>query len=712
MATTSPSAAPLAVVAAPRTAFEIVALLAIVALGVYVRVDDIAAWREQAALAFHDGLPLLLNLDGYFFVSLARDLLQDAYVPVDELRAAPMGDARPVVPPLLSVTSAGLVLLTGAPLEWVVVMLPALLGPLAAVPVYAIARRLEGPAAGLAAALITVLSHSYVFRSNAGFHDTDCLNLTLVMAMAWWSMALARAQRGRFALWLVLGVALYITFLWWWTGAHSVVTAIAGWCLLCALCSHQRSTRERALAAGLCAALAVAAVAWRGAELPLQLAQRLKDIFRHVSKAEQGDFPNVAISIGEQEPATLAYMAERTIGDPILLAVATLGLVWLLADHRRVCAALLAPLALAVLSVAFAERFLIFVAPMTALGVGMLASRALRAGGHLHSMRAVVLIGVLAAAGPSFARSTGVVFMPAASSELVSGMRWLADNSPENALVWAMWDFGYTLRYFSQRATVNDGSVHTGELTVYNAIPFAAPTFREAANFMQFYSVHGAPGMRRVFDAAGGTADGLDLARRVFAAGPHRALQLLAAERLPAFDRISGPGPWQRFLFPADAPPLYLLNDQRMLRTARWWYWFGSYDPATRDGHSVQLEPFYGLRRSAETIRGPGVTVDLARGLATLADGRGIALSRALLNAGGRLEQRRYGDAEGPEFHFFPAQGFGVLQDRQLARSVFSNSFVLKLSVSRYFRPAIPQWSGTFQVWKVTGDRLPPLKGG
>ena len=64
---------------------------------------------------------------------------------------------------------------------------------------------------------------------------------------------------------------------------------------------------------------------------------------------------------------------------------------------------------------------------------------------------------------------------------------------------------------------------HTGELTVYNTVPFAAPACRQAAHFMQFYAARGIPGLHRLYDAAGGPGPGLALARRVFAAGPDTA---------------------------------------------------------------------------------------------------------------------------------------------------------------------------------------------
>jgi len=147
------------------------------------------------------------------------------------------------------------------------------------------------------------------------------------------------------------------------------------------------------------------------------------------------------------------------------LGVAVAGYAWLMLRHRRAALVLLAPLGLALLSLLFAQRFLIFVAPVTGLGIGYLAARGVAAVGRAWWLRGVVAVGVVSAAGPSLARDMSIDFVPAAGADLVSGMRWVSDNLPPDAVVWAQWDFGYTLRYWGRRATVNDGSTHTGELT-------------------------------------------------------------------------------------------------------------------------------------------------------------------------------------------------------------------------------------------------------
>ena len=85
-----------------------IALILIVAAGVWVRIDDINSWRVDAARFFVDGAPLLINPDGYHYLGLARDLVEDDYAAVDPLRSAPEGAARPMPPPPLSLLTAAL----------------------------------------------------------------------------------------------------------------------------------------------------------------------------------------------------------------------------------------------------------------------------------------------------------------------------------------------------------------------------------------------------------------------------------------------------------------------------------------------------------------------------------------------------------------------------------------------------------------------------
>jgi len=677
-----------------------------VLLGVAVRTDDLAAWREQAGVAFSQGMPLLVNLDGYAFLSMARDLLEGGYAAVDPLRAAPMGAPRPDPPPLLALITGGVTRLTGAPLDWVAAYLPALAGPLAAVPVFLAGRRIAGAAAGLAAALVTVLSVYYTARTTFGFHDADCLTVFFATALAWWSLALDPGPRARPWRWVLQGAVLYGLFLWWWTDAWPLVTALAMWSLICALgaCGWRRRDVIAALAA--CAAIAAGLIAWHGAALPGALAGRVRAMLEHAARDTTAGFPDAVPSIAEQTPMALADLGEQTLGDPLLLAVAAAGLAWLMVARPRAGIVLLAPLGLALLGVLLAQRYLIFAAPLTGLGVGWLAARGMAAVGPSTWRRGAVAAGVLAIAAPAFARATGVVHYPAAGAEVASGLRWLAREAPDDAVVWAMWDRGPMLRYVARRATVSDAAAQTGDLTVYTALPFAAQSFREAANFMQFYARHGRPGLERLYRAMGGPGPGLALARRVFAAGPAAGRALVESAALEPFGAGGGAKSWLAFLFPADAPPRYLLTDRHMLRSAQWWFRFGSWDPGSGEGHAGYLRPFPGLVLEGAIARGETLTVDLVAGTAAVDGEPPRPLSRIVVSGRGGLRSRDF-HPDGPEFLFHTGQGLGALADARVARSVFSNAFVLQTAPPAHFRAA-RQEPRRFQIWEVRGDALRP----
>ena len=51
-----------------------------------------------------------------------------------------------------------------------------------------------------------------------------------------------------------------------------------------------------------------------------------------------------------------------------------------------------------------------------------------------------MVVGVLAVAAPALVRGLQSPALPAASPELVSGMRWLERETPRDAVVWAQWE--------------------------------------------------------------------------------------------------------------------------------------------------------------------------------------------------------------------------------------------------------------------------------
>ena len=67
--------------------------------------------------------------------------------------------------------------------------------------------------------------------------------------------------------------------------------------------------------------------------------------------------------------------------------------------------------------------------------------------------------------------SLGKVYWPKEIPSIIEGIESLTRLSPADTVVWAWWDHGYPIVYWGRRATINDGSVHSGLRTVCNAIP-------------------------------------------------------------------------------------------------------------------------------------------------------------------------------------------------------------------------------------------------
>ena len=107
-----------------RRWLQILALVLVVALGLWVRLEDLVSWKKEPGRAFYQGEPLLTALDGLFYLTLARDLVEGTYHPLDEKRAVPDYPPRPQPPPLISVLTAGVTRLLPLSINWVAVYRP------------------------------------------------------------------------------------------------------------------------------------------------------------------------------------------------------------------------------------------------------------------------------------------------------------------------------------------------------------------------------------------------------------------------------------------------------------------------------------------------------------------------------------------------------------------------------------------------------------
>ena len=669
----------------------------ILLLALWVRMDDLVAWSRQPQRAFYNGRPILINFDGYFYLSLARDLMQHDYKPLDPLRGVPDPQPRPWPPPMLSMLAAGAATVSRLPLDWIGILLPPLLGLLLAWPLYLLGRLFGGRPMALVATAVGLCSQYYVYRSNLGWFDTDCLNVTLAFMVAYLFLRFGLETKPRRFIFLGAGLMLSGFFLLWWDQTRISVILICLISLVIVVALFYRPKgRERWMAIAAALAIVCALLLWQGPGVILAPFKKASGMLEYLSKAQSNAFPNTGLSIFEQKRLGLQDLVQKTVGNPIPFAIGLLGLGWLFWCQKRKAAALLLLFALGCLSFIFARRFLIFLNPFIALGLGFVAQQAWNLRGRWP---------LLAKVAPAFAvalclfpvhNSLGKIYWPKEIPPLVEGMASLNRDTGADAVVWAWWDHGYPIVYWSQRATINDGSLHSGLRTVCNAIPFTARSQREAANFINFYTRRGIRGLAQLFDALGGPEPAMALTKKVLAAGPRQSDAPITQAGL------SPPDQWRDFFFPPDQRELYLYLDLRMARTAYWWSWFGTWNVASKDGRHALFRFIRNCRLEGTAIKSRDLQGDLARGRVTYG-ARTYALSRAIVRDGARLTRTTYDDADGLVLTFDSQARTAAIMDQSFAGSQFTRLYMLSDPDPAYFSLVAGNYP-YYQIWKVTAD--------
>ncbi len=681
-----------------RTTIHWFVLIFILLVSLWVRMDDLVAWHRKPHKAFFNNQPILTNFDGYFYLSLARDLINHTYTPADPLRGAPDPQPRPWPPPMLSALAAAISTIFPLSLDWAGTLLPPFLGLMLALPLYLLGRLFGGRMMALVATCIGLCAQYYVYRSSLGWFDTDCLNVTFAFLITYLFIRFGLETGRRRFFFLGMGLILSGLFLLWWDQTRSSVTLICLASLVIVLALFYRpKDRERWIALAIAITVVSVIFLWLGPQSVLAPFKRAVGMLDYITKAQSDVFPNTGISVFEQNRISFEGLVEKTTGHMVPFIIGIAGLGWLFYRQKRKAAALILLFVLGCLSFFFARRFLIFLNPFIALGLGFVAQQAwdLRKKYPYLNQGAPVLA-VLLCFFPVH-NSLAKVYWPKEIPPLIEGMARLSRETAEDAVIWAWWDHGYPMRYWSQRATINDGSLHSGRRTVCNAIPLAAHNQQFAANFIHFYSQRGIHGLEKLFDAAGSPEAGMQLLGKILQAGPKRADQLLAQAGLRPEDH------WRQFFFPPQQHDIYLYLDLRLARITYWWYWFGTWNVGLQDGRHAQFKLIRSSREEGGLVKGPDFQADLTRGVLTYRQ-KAYPLSRSYVIDNANKTPTTYTAADGLVFAFQKQAQMVAFMDQPFAHSVFNQLYVLADADPAYFS-LIAQNYPYYQIWKVTSDR-------
>ena len=693
-----------------RLWLQILALVGVVALGLWVRLEDLVAWNKDPGRAFYAGEPLLTALDGLFYLTLARDLVEGSYHPLDEKRSVPDYPPRPNPPPLISVLTAVVARLFPVSINWAAVLLPAILGVLLVLPLYGLGKYFGGPVAGIVAALMGLLPPYYVYRSGLGWLDTDALNVTFAAAAAYFFLKFGTTPGRRRYYHFAAGMVTYGLFLWWWDQTPHVVTAMCLAPLAVALVFFYRPQgRERWVFWGAFGTGLLILMLWKGTALISQFVGILQSQFSYITKESAGAFPNIGVSISEQVRPSFSDMVTISSGHILTFLSAVCGFVWLVWRHWKASLFLGVLVCLSAFAFLYARRFAIFCVPLVALGIGFLISELWQLRNRFKPLTYAIPFFVILLLWPMLAINHAQIYWPKEQTPIVTGLALTEQKTPPEAVIWAWWDHGYTIPYWARRTSVNDGSVHSGERTALNGMPLATDDERLAANFMQFYVVRGISGMHEFYAVMGNDqAKGFAFIKKILAAGPAEARIMLEQAPLPATpDRLT-PEAWLEFFFPANPRPVYLFLDDLLTRTSYWWFWFGTWDIGKQDGIHADYKLIPNLFEENGVLKARGTNVDIDSRTGRVNFGNQvIPVEELSLWDGEKHQTRRFNNKSGIVLEVSTRTHLGVLMHREMAASVFNKLYLRQAFSPQYFRPVILN-SPWHQLWEVKGDAWKP----
>lgn len=686
--------------------------------------------------------PLLTNVDGYYYLNIAKEINDGSYSTTDPLRIYPEGFTRPAIPPLLSVLVAGISRITPFTLDEIGVVIPVFLGLLIALPLYLLGNLWGGRVMAFCAVLVGLVASGYSSRTAYGVLDTDCLNVFFPLLMAYFFLQFGLLKDAKRYGHLLAGLLCALLFLWWWDIARGVVTLFALLPLGCAVLFHYRPGRKEGVAvSGIVLAILLVFLFNGGFEQVSKLTSGVTGQFSYIFKQQPVDqvFPGTGMANSEQQALSYGQLARRSLGNTTLFTAALIGLCWLLISKPSQFVVLLPILAVGLLSLT-SVRFMIFMAPISALGLGYLLSRLHR----LLPFKILVtgLICCLMAVITWKQMTAPPIRTPIFHREAFAGMRHLQSVTPEDGVTYAWWDEGHPLVYFSQRPTLADGMLHGGERTIYLAFPLATDNFRLSANFMQFFATHGLPGIRSfVTSAADNQKDGFAFLQDILAKGPQKSRAIIEQLRTTTKMKERSADEWLDHLFPGDSPPIHLFLDNRLLspRVQRWIYWFGTWDSDKQSGDKA-LHTFMGANRPlypgdlSNNTESDAFAIDPETGMLSneALFKREIPLTTLIQEREGDITVHQYGGADDPrQVNLTPDDGYAfnsfkkelhssegqyvledldsaggtILQDKKLADMVLKRLFIYNDTQSAPYFTLKASKKHRYQIWEVQGEQ-------
>lgn len=707
-----------------RSSF-LLALLCIVAvvLSILVRTSDAPYVEKFPGVYKLESKQILLGLDGYYYLSLAKNIQQGEYSTLNPLRGVPDRTLEARIPPLLSALTAFVSSSLNITLMDVAVHIGVFIALLALIPVFLLARvYLESSYAALVCCFVAV-NVAVVERSKLGWYDTDIFNVLFITLIIFLCARMEDVQENT-KRWFLLLIWFVATALWalaWNTNVFMVVI-FASIPLMTCLAVMWWKKIDAGFVKSLIALAFIVFLLLLFTGMLVEIAQYFIRHFLYLLNIDSGEFASESGFVSEQASRALGDTFFRMVGGwpGVLLTLPGIVYLW---KSRRIESTYLALFVLFFVLSFFAERYILFAAFLGALLQAcslkycceLLESRV-----DLNVRKLLIIVFPVVILWPSIHHHTVFASGPIYPAYLAKGLLEVEAVTEEDAVIWSWWDVGYPIQFFTDRATVGDGSLHGGMVNVALSVPSTVESQRAAANFIRFYVNFGESGVRDFAASIGLNDTQLALAELIhlFSIGPEASLDYL--ELNPKMDALTrAPAQIVEKIYSPSGRAIYWYLDERSatqmplyLDFSNWYsgkekearlYW-PLLNVGNLDDQKQQRNPEIVIDMENATIRFPSETISRDKyGINKMNTGTGFAnFSELQMRLGGKLFSNSNGIAVDTTLSWNIDTGKAVLSDRSSSRSVLNSLYVLHRA-EKYFQPVLNN-NADFQLWKVEAE--------
>lgn len=463
----------------------------------YQRLADYQFWLENDQHYVVDDVVAMSTMDAYYWLKMAREL--DAGTlgkgRVESIKGYP--DQVPLAikdtPSLLAeLISLGKNFTDGNYYRSGLLLIPLLAG-LFVFPLFFCCYRLGFGASAILGGLIGAFSRSYYDRTMMGRVDTDLLNTFFPLAAAGFMLPISKQNSWRVNAALALGAGLTMNlFTRWYQQPSFILVYLA---VLAVYLLLARVPWKQLLLILLIFLLA------SGPEYLVQIMGSLRTFLNaYVSPPPTGliAWPNVLKSVAEAKQRSLGVKLAMLHGCTPLVMAGFAGLGFLCFWRFKKMLPLSPLLVLGAWSLLGPDRFLMYLAPLIGVGVGVLIELLVKYGGErirlkpllipLVSISCMVVLFFSTAAYTGFSSKAAPSLNAATTRALLDVKRLVPQHS---AMFTPFWEYGYALMEIGDFATYHDGGLQGGIRSTLTSQATTSPRQEEMVSLISYLEDNG-----------------------------------------------------------------------------------------------------------------------------------------------------------------------------------------------------------------------------